>query len=109
MYGLKRSEIKELKRVFDRFEDIQKVVLFGSRAKGNFHDGSDIDLAIIGTDIDLKKIHNIEIEIDKIFLPYKTDLLNFSKIKNQDLIEHINRVGIPIYKKYNRHKSACLI
>ena len=49
MYGLNERELEEIKEVANRL-DIKKILLFGSRAKGNYKKGSDIDLAIVGNE-----------------------------------------------------------
>ncbi|NLJ78852.1 MAG: nucleotidyltransferase domain-containing protein, partial [Tissierellia bacterium] len=71
----------------------------GSRAKGNYRNGSDIDLALLGKDLDLQYINRIHLDIDELYLPYKLDLVIYSRIENNDLIDHIDRVGIVIYER----------
>ena len=51
-FGLSDTVIKELQDVFRRHTNIKKVLIFGSRSKGNYREGSDIDLAVIGDYID---------------------------------------------------------
>ena len=51
-YGLKEDTIKQMEAVFAKFPTIEKIILYGSRAKGNFRDGSDIDITLIGNDLD---------------------------------------------------------
>lgn len=51
-FGLSGMVIKELQDVFRRHANIEKVLIFGSRSKGTFRVGSDIDLAVIGKHID---------------------------------------------------------
>jgi predicted nucleotidyltransferase len=98
-FGLSSSVIKKLQEVFESFPEVNKVVIYGSRAKGNFREGSDIDLTLFGENLDLKKLQKIELEIDELYLPYKLDLSLFHQISNLDLIEHINRVGKIFYQK----------
>lgn len=99
MYGLKDIHISKIKLVFINFSNIDKAIIYGSRAKGNFLNGSDIDLVLIGESIDLTELHKIENELDDLLLPYKIDLSLFHKIDNPDLLDHIDRVGIEFYKK----------
>ncbi len=87
---------RALTSVFKRFSKIEKVRIYGSRAKGNFKPNSDIDLAIEGIQNDLE-VEALAMELDELPMPYKFDLKSVSGIKNQALLEHINRVGIPIY------------
>ena len=97
MYGLKTSDIERIKSVFANYSEIDKVILYGSRAKGNYQNSSDIDLSIVG-DIDLDKILKIETILVDLLLPYHIALCVLKKIENSDLLDHINRVGVVFYK-----------
>ncbi len=99
LYGIKESDWNRIIPVFSGNQKIEKVVLFGSRAKGNFQNGSDVDLAIFGNDLKLNDIIDVSLEIDNLLLPYKFDLINYGRIKEEALKDHISRVGIIIYKK----------
>jgi predicted nucleotidyltransferase len=99
-FGLSEKVIDRINSVFRRFPGIDEVILYGSRAKGNFRTGSDIDLTIKGHQIDLSTLYSIERELDDLMLPYKIDLSIWSQIENQDLLEHIERVGKKFYSVY---------
>ena len=92
MYGLSQAELESIQRVCKEV-DIKRAILFGSRAKGNYKKGSDIDLAVIGDEKKLSYILNEETT-----LPYFFDVINFNKITNKNLLEHIKRVGQIIYE-----------
>ena len=96
-YGLKEKHIIAINSIFEKYSQIEEAILYGSRAKGNYRNGSDIDLTLKGNDLDLSTLYKIEIELDDLFLPHKIDLSIFFKIENTDLIEHINRIGITLY------------
>jgi predicted nucleotidyltransferase len=99
-YGLKDHTIKVIHEVFSHYPQVEKAIIYGSRAKGNYREGSDIDLTLAGSDIDLTLQFKIENELDDLLLPYKIDLSIFHKIENSELIDHINRVGMVFYEKY---------
>ena len=99
MYGLKDSHVKKIQSVFANYSAINRVILYGSRAKGNYRNSSDIDLSLAGKDIDLTILLKIENELDDLLLPYKIDLSVYHLIENQDLTDHINRVGTVFYEK----------
>jgi len=61
------------------------VILYGSRARGNYRNGSDIDLALVGKELDLTTLFKVETELDDLLLPYKIDLSIHHKIENPDL------------------------
>lgn len=98
MYGLSDLTINDLRNVFRRYQNIKKVVIFGSRAKGNYRDGSDIDLAIIGDDISKEQLSDIHLQIEDLGLLYKVDILDYNKYKNTPIGEHIARVEKNFYK-----------
>lgn len=93
-YGLPESTISSLKSIFLQYSEIEKVILYGSRAKGNFRPGSDIDLTVIAPKMTLSQLMKIEDQIDELSLPFKVDLSLLHKIENASLIDHIERVGI---------------
>jgi len=105
-YGLKEKHIVAINSVFEKYSQIEEAILYGSRAKGNYRNGSDIDLTLKGTDLDLSTLSKIEIELDDLFLPHKIDLSIFLKIENTDLIEHINRIGITFYHQTEIKKTG---
>jgi type I restriction enzyme S subunit len=98
-FGLRSSDIEKITEVFSKYPDVQKVILYGSRAKGNYKNGSDIDLTMVGDSLDLTIQFKIENDLDDLLLPYGIDLSIFSKISNTDLVDHINRVGKVFYTK----------
>jgi len=98
-YGLKDETIKQIHTIFTRFPQIDEVIIYGSRAKGNYRNGSDIDLTLSGTGINLDVINRLNLELDDLLLPYTFDISIYQQITNPDLIKHIQRVGIVFYKK----------
>lgn len=97
--GLDSETIGLIKNVFLQYTDIEKVMLYGSRAMGTYRESSDIDLVLFGEKLTLKKQFSIENALDDLLLPYKIDLSIYHKIDNPDLIDHINRVGELFYDK----------
>lgn len=98
MFGLSEIHIKLLKDIFKKHEGIEEVILYGSRAKGNFTDRSDIDFAVIGN-VDRYVIADISLDASESDLPYKIDIQSYKSIGSFALKDHINRVGKVFYKK----------
>ncbi len=96
-FGLPDEAIRKTKEVFSKFPEIEKVIIYGSRAKGNSKPGSDIDFTLVGNNINTDMLLEINRQIDDLLLPYTVDLSIFHHIKNNDLIEHIERVGQVFY------------
>lgn len=97
-FGLSETVIEELQEVFKRHANIEKVLIFGSRSKGNYRAGSDIDLAVIGKDLDYNQLLNIICEIEDLELLYSVDLLDYQKKKGTPIGDHIDRVGQVFYQ-----------
>ena len=97
-FGLSDTVIKELQDVFRRHANIKKVLIFGSRSKGNYREGSDIDLAVVGNNIDYNQLLSILCEIDDLGLLYSVDLLDYKKKKGTPIGDHIDRVGQVFYE-----------
>lgn len=97
--GLELSVIKKIRGVFDGYPQIEKVLLYGSRAKGNYRPGSDIDLTLIGEQLTMSHLMQIENELDELLLPYKIDLSLFHEIESRELTDHIRRVGVVFDEK----------
>ncbi len=97
-FGLSDTVIEELKEVFRRHLNIKKVLIFGSRSKGNYREGSDIDLALIGTNLDYRQILDISTEIEDLGLLYSIDLVDYNAKKGTPIGDHIDRVGQTFYE-----------
>jgi uncharacterized protein len=98
IHGLNQKTIDNIRAVLARYPQVEKAVLYGSRAKGNAKTGSDIDLTLCGgSDLNLRVLYQIMDDLDDLLLPYTIDLSLFSHIDNLDLLDHIRRVGVIFY------------
>ncbi len=97
--GIKDEIKNKICSVFSKYSEIEKVILYGSRAKGDFKICSDIDLVLLGNELSLSLLYKILDDIDNLLLPYSFDISIFDKISNKNLLEHINRVGKIFYSK----------
>ncbi|MEI6750093.1 MAG: nucleotidyltransferase domain-containing protein [Bacteroidales bacterium] len=98
-YGLKQPAIEKIQSVFAAFPEVEKAILYGSRANGNYKPASDIDLTLSGTDLNLTILNKITGQLDDLLLPYKIDLSIFHQITNPDLLGHISQVGQVFYER----------
>lgn len=98
-FGLTRDTIEKVQAVFRTYPEVSQVILYGSRAKGNFRPGSDIDLVIQNSDIDFKKLNQIRTDLEALHTPYIFDLSVFENIESENLLDHIRRVGKVFYSK----------
>lgn len=97
--GLDQNIINKINSIFSSFENIESVKIYGSRAKGNFKEGSDIDLTFWGENLNLDIMNEISLKIDDLNLPYTFDLSIYNQIDNLELKDHIIRVGQLFYQK----------
>ncbi|MBM7560906.1 nucleotidyltransferase domain-containing protein [Fusibacter tunisiensis] len=103
MYGLLDRDLKLISEAANKYQQIEEVVLFGSRAMGNYKKGSDVDLAIIGEHIDRKILRRMSDDLNEEYpLPYFFDVLNYNDISNEELKKHIDSVGKSIYKRNSK-------
>ena len=99
--GLTKEDVTDIKAIFSKYKQVEKVLIYGSRAMGNYKPASDIDLTLIGRNIDLSLQLKIEFDLDDLLLPYKFDISIYDKITNPEFIDHIKRVGKVFYKRKN--------
>lgn len=99
-FGLNESTITALQSVLRRYPQIQKAILYGSRAKGTYKAGSDIDLTLVGNaHLNDTLLAQIECEIDDLLLPYTIDLSILDSISDFEVRAHIDRAGIIFYQR----------
>lgn len=96
-FGLTEKDLDKLYEVLRVFPNVEKVIIFGSRAMDKYKPGSDIDLAFFGKNLDTNTLNKIEWQFEELNMPYTFDLILFNKINNQAVIDHINRVGKVFY------------
>ena len=97
-FGLKAKHIAAIRNAFSQYPSIEQVILYGSRAKGNYRTGSDIDLTIkTKGKAEDNLLFNVIGTLDDLDLIYQMDVSIFDWIENKSLVEHINRVGVVFY------------
>tara|TARA_B110000879_G_C10914821_1_gene409740 strand:- start:120 stop:458 length:339 start_codon:yes stop_codon:yes gene_type:complete len=98
--GLSAEVISKSQQIFTHFSEIEEVVLYGSRAMGNYRIGSDIDITIkLQSEVkpSITLLSKISMAIDDLDLIYSFDISFFSQIDNENLVEHINTQGVIFY------------
>ena len=100
MFGLNEQDVEYIRKFILEFESIQEVIIFGSRAMGNFREGSDVDIAIKGKDTRLEEIQSISYYLnEELSAPYYFDIIHYDMIQNISLKKHIDAEGRQIFKK----------
>ena len=95
--GLNTHTTLKIFSVFKRFPQIEKAILYGSRAMGTYKPGSNVDISLIGKALTQELLWKISEALDDSLLPYVFDLSLFETLDNPELKEHISRVGFVLY------------
>lgn len=99
-YGLSEKSLQKIYDVFDRYPEVEEAILYGSRARNDYKNGSDIDLTLRGGNgLTHKILSKIATDLDNQLLPYTIDLSIYNNLANQDIINEIDRVGVTLYKR----------
>ncbi|PIW59864.1 nucleotidyltransferase domain-containing protein [Shewanella sp. CG12_big_fil_rev_8_21_14_0_65_47_15] len=96
-FGLPESTLLKMQGVFARHPEIEQVILYGSRAKGNYRPGSDIDLTLLGPAADITVLRQVLLELDDLNTPYLMDVSLYHQIKSDELKNHITSYGKVFY------------
>jgi predicted nucleotidyltransferase len=99
IYGLKEEVVEAICKIFQKYPEVEKAILYGSRAKGNFKPASDIDLCLKGASLDLTILNKISWELDDLLLPFTFDLSIYHQLSSPDLLDHIQRAGVLFYSQ----------
>jgi len=108
-FGLSDQTCATVRQILAAYPQIEKAVLYGSRAKGNYKNGSDIDLSLFGTALDHRLLMSVASALDDSDIPYTVDLSLFEQIENPALRGHIERVGLVFYERRVMGKSGALL
>lgn len=99
-FGLTEEVVNNIVDILKKYEEVEKAKIFGSRARGDYRKGSDIDIALFGDNLSYTTNTKIFFEIDDLYLPYNIDLINFNSLSTDDkLRENILKEGVDIYAK----------
>jgi predicted nucleotidyltransferase len=99
-FGLSSENLNFIVETFKKFTEVEKVVVYGSRSKGNYKNGSDIDLALFGSKITLKTLSKISYELENNnLIPLFFDLVHYETLRNNELKKIIDREGQEVYIK----------
>lgn len=99
-FGIYEKSYSLILDTLSQYSDIDKALIFGSRTKGNFKKGSDIDIAVYGSKLNNKTVLDLSAALnERIPIPYFCDVVAPENLENQNLVEHINRLGIVFYEK----------
>ncbi|WP_395947410.1 nucleotidyltransferase family protein [Caedibacter taeniospiralis] len=99
LYGLSDETIAAIRTAISKQPNVQEAILYGSRVKGNYRAGSDIDLTLKGKNLTLTDLFSLEEALDDLYLPYTFDLSIYTELNHSELKAHIDRIGITFYSR----------
>jgi predicted nucleotidyltransferase len=98
-FGLTDETRRQIAAIFAEFPQVDRAVIFGSRAKGCARPGSDVDLTLEGNGIDRSLLTKIECALDDSLIPYRFSLSARAMLRDPEFIAHIERVGVTFYER----------
>ena len=100
MVGLLHKDMQYIKDAATNVSSIETIILFGSRALGNYKRGSDVDLCLKGKHLtEAQCIQFSDYLNEEAPLPYFFDVINYHEVTNIKLRQHIDQLGVMIYEK----------
>jgi len=106
-FGIYDKTFLFMLETFKSFTEIEQVIIYGSRAMGNYKKGSDIDLAIVGEKVDLYTVNKLSVKLnEEIPAPYYFDVLDYNSLSNPELKKHIDQDGKVLYSKSRKNLSV---
>lgn len=98
VYGLQERDLLHIRAAASEIAEIETLILFGSRAKGNYRQGSDIDLAIMGQNVTYETVLMLSGDLNEERpLPYFFDVIDYNNLGDEPLREQIDRTGIVLF------------
>ena len=97
-YGLTEDTIEKFHSVFRKYPEIEEVIIYGFRAKGNYREGSDIDITLKGENLNESIRSKVWLDLDGLNTPYLIDLSVFH-LTSESLINHIQKIEMSFYTK----------
>jgi predicted nucleotidyltransferase len=105
-HDIPETSVQAIGHVLDGFPQVDRAMLFGSRAKGTHRRGSDIDLALMGRGLDIRILGRIADALDDLLLPYRFSLIRYDGDTDPDVAAHIQRVGLTLYDRATLQPST---
>ena len=97
-FGLSQRDVSTIQGILRRYPSVQLVRIFGSRSKKTQHTGSDIDMAVMNSDVNWNDLLRLRSDLDDSDLPYTVDVVYYPNLRLKELKEHIDKVGKVFYE-----------
>lgn len=98
-FGLTEAQLTQIINIIARFSEVEEAVIFGSRARGNHREASDIDIALKGTNLSTATVNGIAAALDETYLPFFVDVVDYPRITEALFCQRIDSEGVMIYDR----------
>ena len=98
-FGLPTGDLNAIINVVASVDNVQRAVVYGSRAKGNYRPNSDIDIMLFGDSLTFSDIAIVADRLDDLLLPWQIDITARNRVFNSDFIEQVDRYGKVIFNR----------
>ncbi|MBO1362222.1 nucleotidyltransferase domain-containing protein [Prevotella sp. A2931] len=98
-FGLDDKYFNELTAILRAIPEIEEAVIYGSRARGDYRNVSDIDLSLRGTRLENKHVVRLKSLLYESRIPYFFDIHIFHQLRNPQFIANVERDGIVCYRR----------
>lgn len=99
-FGLSSTQLEVITATIADFPQIERAVVFGSRAMGTHKPGSDVDICVFGDAVDPQVVDELSRRLNQeTTTAFAIDVLSFSAIENASLRHHIDQVGLTVYER----------
>ena len=105
-FGLSPRALSLLRGLFAAYPEVNRAIVYGSRAMGNYRNGSDIDITLDAPGMENARFLHLCSAADDLMLPWMMDLSLLSHINNPALLDHINRVGKPLWVRPDKPETS---
>lgn len=106
-FGISEKSLQLILQTLEEYSDVEEAYIFGSRAKGNYRLGSDIDIAIKTLHPDVGIAWSISgILNERLPIPYKVDVVDYTTLIHTDLKKHIDRFGKILFSRQKKTSEA---
>lgn len=96
-FGLSEGQLNGIRSICMQHPAVSRILVFGSRSMGSYREGSDLDVCLMDSDMPFSDLLRLQVQIDDLDLPIHCDVIRFSSIRNDELREHIQRVGVELF------------
>lgn len=101
MFGLSTQDLNYIISVLKQIPQIEKAIIFGSGAQGNYKKGSDVDIAIVGEEVNFNIVAHLHSKLEEQSpMPYFFDIVDYAHLQHSKLKQHIDEIGKVFYQRF---------